>query len=106
MKRLVVADNGCWEWPGYVNPPSPRNPGGGGYAKLCGEYIHRLSYTFFHGPIPTGMVVDHLCHTEACTAGRHCRHRRCWNPWHLGLASRAANIQRSADGRRRRKAVA
>lgn len=46
------------------------------------------------GPIPQGAVVDHLCHTEACTEGRLCKHRRCWNPEHLAAVSFAENCAR------------
>jgi hypothetical protein len=37
------------------------------------------------GPVPAGMVLDHLCHTLAtdCIGGPRCQHRRCVNPAHL-----------------------
>lgn len=34
--------------------------------------VHCASYAAFHGPIPEGYEVDHLCHT-----------RDCWRPEHL-----------------------
>lgn len=36
-------------------------------------YAHRIAYTLAHGPIPQGVVVDHLCGNRACVEGSHLR---------------------------------
>jgi hypothetical protein len=49
-----------------------------------GQMAHRLAYEAEHGPIPEGMVVDHLC-----------RNRACCNPHHLEMVSVRENVMRS-----------
>lgn len=46
-------------------------------------YVHRAVYEFLMGPIPDGLVLDHLC----CT-------KRCYNPRHLEPVTRAENTRR------------
>ena len=58
---------------------------------------HRYAWEQKHGPIPEGMVVDHLCHTEAvmrgeCSGGYSCVHRACINLDHLRLVPQSDNI--------------
>lgn len=57
---------------------------------------HRLAYTLKRGPIPQGLVIDHLCHgwDRACNSGRECQHRRCVNVDHMELVTVTENIQR------------
>lgn len=80
MGKIVVRINGCWHM-----PPSHKD----GYVmfSLAGKYhlAHRLSYEHFVGPIPGGLVLDHVCHTDdpSCPGGLPCLHRRCVNPAHL-----------------------
>lgn len=50
-----------------------------------------------YGPIADGLVVDHLCHTEAvsrdeCEGGVVCKHRACINIDHLRLITQRENI--------------
>ena len=71
---------GCWEWTAYKNPS--------GYGRAVGpngdkQYVHRLSYELFVGPIPEGLTIDHLC-----------RNRGCCNPEHLEAVTRSENIKR------------
>lgn len=70
----------CWEWTAYKNPA--------GYGRAVGpdgrkQYVHRITYELFVGPIPEGLTVDHLC-----------RNRGCCNPAHLEVVTRRENIQR------------
>lgn len=88
--------NDCWGWKGPLVSNDYRNCGGYGF--IGGFYAHRFAYTLLVGPIPDDREVDHLCHNadHSCPGGGAlCLHRRCTNPLHLGLATRAENIRRS-----------
>jgi hypothetical protein len=78
--------SGCHIWHG------PSVNGGYGLIRYHGEkwLAHRLAWTLRHGPIPEGMI---LCH--------RCDERRCCNPDHLFIGSRADNM-----GDRRSKRLA
>ena len=78
-REIEPRTSGCWEWVGYVNYK------GYGCLSLRGrEYkVHRLMYETYVGPIPEGMVTDHLC-----------RNRRCVNPDHLEPVTIGENVRR------------
>ena len=72
---LVGSD--CWRWLGA------RNSGYGiFYSNGVLVRAHRWSYERAIGPIPEGLVLDHLC-----------RVRECVNPWHLDPKTIAENIR-------------
>jgi hypothetical protein len=48
---------------------------------------HRIVYEMHRGPIPSGLVLDHLCRTAACV-----------NPWHLEPVAQGVNIERGLHG--------
>ncbi len=85
IKRHVKKIDGsdCWLWTGYKR---------GGYGRLKLEGVlkeaHRVSYEYYVGKIPEGLVIDHLC-----------RNRSCINPAHLEPVSIAENIQRGDAGK-------
>lgn len=48
-------------------------PNGYGHGTLNGKtsYAHRMAYELFIGPIPEGLVLDHLCRERGCVNPRH-----------------------------------
>ena len=51
-------------------------------------HVHRVAYELEHGPIPEGMVVDHICHNRAC-----------FRVSHLRLATQQQNVQHLSSAR-------
>ena len=95
VDRFVKQPNGCWH-----HPSKPNNKGYGvtrvGWPVTKGEKLHRLSWMYFNGDIPEGMVIDHLCHNPStCEGGTTCEHRRCVNPEHLQLVTAPENNQKT-----------
>lgn len=70
----------CWPWQGYVNAA------GYGLFHLTSQRrqnAHRAVYEALVGPIPEGLVLDHLC-----------RVRNCVNPAHLEPVTNHENLMR------------
>jgi hypothetical protein len=74
----VQIGQACWIWRGKENSRYGRISFGGKIHKS-----HRLSYETFVGPIPAGLVLDHLCRNEMCV-----------NPEHLEPVTEKVNILR------------
>lgn len=80
----INEDTGCWEWQGAKNARGYGRiamPSGkmGGYR----DSTHRVSYEEYVGPIPDGMVLDHLCRNPSCC-----------NPEHLEAVTQKVNLRR------------
>ena len=76
----VLKTETCWIWQAAVSAP------GYGVFMLSDKNLvlaHRLAYTLFRGPIPDGLVLDHLCRNPACC-----------NPDHVEAVSNKINISR------------
>jgi hypothetical protein len=90
--KYRVLPNGCWEWTASTTKK------GYGHFSLDGRLwlAHVMAYHLFVGPMPAGMVVDHLCHTNdaTCLGGNDCPHRRCVNPSHLESVTARENSLR------------
>ena len=87
IRKRVAIDpvTGCWNWQQGCNKH--------GYGRLWGaallkrglsQLAHRLSYTVFIGPMPSGLLARHQCHNPPCC-----------NPEHLLLGTQSDNV---ADG--------
>ena len=89
LDRITISDTGCWIYPnqnhqGYgrtqeFDPSFPK-----GYRNLS---THRVTYEYLKGPIPEGLVLDHLCVTPACC-----------NPDHLEPVTHQENCRRAHAG--------
>ena len=84
----------CWTWLGYKR---------GGYGRFAPRHrldlaAHRVAYELLVGPIPEGLTLDHLCHTESdCLGGDDCPHRSCVNPDHLEPVTMRENTLRTTN---------
>jgi hypothetical protein len=76
-------ESGCWIWKGK------RDRDGYGQMRLYPPYlgrtmqVHRYVYEQLKGPIPEGLVTDHLCRVTSCC-----------NPEHLEIVTRRINTLR------------
>ena len=68
----------CWAWAGSRYPR--------GYGRFhIGQRAfraHRVAYEISNGPIPDGLLIDHICHNRLCV-----------NPEHLRLATNKQNLE-------------
>lgn len=103
MRNVVPQPNGCWH---YIS--ASRTPDGyGTFIPSPGApkvAAHRWIFTVYHGTIPSGMQLDHRCHTAdlACEGGTECQHRRCVNPDHLEVVTPSENTLRQRHAERGR----
>jgi hypothetical protein len=82
--RKVEKSDDCWLW-----TASTTNAGYGQFGlvrpgeRLMMTLAHRLAYTLSVGPIPDGLVIDHLCENKLCV-----------NPAHLEPVTQTVNARR------------
>ncbi|MGQ7788186.1 HNH endonuclease [Nesterenkonia sp. K-15-9-6] len=69
LQRRTDKTSTCWIWTG--------SKVSSGYGNIhharTWHYAHRVAYELAHGPIPDGMVIDHLCWNRACVNPDHLR---------------------------------
>lgn len=87
MAKVRQAGEGCWEWTGGKS-----SAGYGAIRAGAPEFsmlkAHRVSYELFRGPIPEGLVIDHLCMNKGCV-----------NPAHLEVVAGKENSTRYSRAR-------
>ena len=84
--HVEMQDDGCWIWTGAKH----RHGYGAcakGRTKEYSNIAHRRAYQMVVGPIPEGLVIDHLCRVPACV-----------NPSHLEPVTQKVNVQRGLNG--------
>lgn len=108
FQRQIEVVGECWLWTGDLTRDGYARwrPGPGQDRQM----VHRLTHEWYVGPIPEGMTVDHLCHTEAVERGECgggiCDHRRCVNPAHGEVVTMSTNTVRQDHANRRKTTCA
>lgn len=66
-RNMAPGPGGCWLW------TRSRDRDGYGWASLHNRtyQAHRLVYTLAVGPVPAGLVLDHLCRVRHCVRPLH-----------------------------------
>lgn len=81
VRRTIITATDCAQYTGTLN-----NSGYGMIGvKDRTRSVHRYAYELLVGPIPEGLVIDHLC-----------RNRACWNVAHMEPVTNAENQARGA----------
>lgn len=79
IKVDKTPETGCWHWTSTITTE--------GYGQFWfnrrPRLAHRIAYEMMVGPIPEGLVIDHLC-----------RVRHCVNPGHMEPVTQAENNAR------------
>jgi hypothetical protein len=67
LSRAQPESDGCVVWTGFLDRD------GYGQMQVDGRTarVHRWSYEHYIGPIPDGLVIDHLCRNRACVNPEH-----------------------------------
>lgn len=84
----------CWLWTGYIKPT--------GYGAIKGPWpstknmhAHRATYELLVGPIPEGLVIDHLCRVRSCVNPEHLEPVTTWENLMRGETVYARNLAKT-----------
>lgn len=72
-KRHKVDSRGCWASTYSVASHGYAQIGWHENGKRFATTAHRAAWAHYHGPIPDGMTVDHLCRNRRCVRREHLR---------------------------------
>jgi hypothetical protein len=92
-KYIPEPNSGCWLWIAAIDPQNGYGRFGDWQdGRTRSFWAHRLSYELYVGPIPDGLVIDHLCRTRCCV-----------NPDHLEPVLHLTNVLRGECGKKRER---
>lgn len=80
--KFDVSGSGCWLW----HAPLDKDGYGVFYLRRRARRAHRVGWFLLNGPIPKGMVVNHIC-----------KQRSCVNPQHLTLVTVRENALQDSE---------
>lgn len=63
FSKRVITESGCWEWTGHR---SGRMKHGATSVFGIPQYVHRVAWSIFKGPIPDNLCVLHHCDNPIC----------------------------------------
>lgn len=90
--RTELGENGCILWTGFLDRD--------GYGQFVVDgrnvRVHRWSYEHHIGPIPDGLVIDHLCRNRACVNAKHMEPVTPLENTRRGVAPTAINARKTA----------
>jgi hypothetical protein len=90
FKRVQPEPNtGCWLWTGRIDRKGYARLERGSWPNKKAHRVTRFLWSHFYGPIPDGLVLDHLCRTLCCI-----------NPDHLEPVTIRENVRRAYAFRR------
>lgn len=82
-EKVNKTKDGCWLWTGAKSIQGYGQTGRIIEGRPTKIPAHRQAFQYLRGPIPDGLVLDHLCMTKLCV-----------NPDHLDPVSREINMVR------------
>lgn len=84
----VIHDGECWIWQGRARSGRAKTYGVMHFASRI-KAAHRYVYELLVGPVPEGLVLDHLCRRPLCV-----------NPAHLEPVTQGENVRRGSSAQR------